>query len=459
MPKQAITCFSKHKPRHLETLASLVRIPSISFDGFDTAPMGEAAAALTALCKALGFEVQALGNPPCLVAERRVAQGLPTVALYAHYDVQPPGEASAWQSPPFTPTVREGRLYGRGTADDKGGILVHLAAIEAHLSAHQSLPVNVKLIFDGEEEVGSPGLAGLLQTQPECLAADALVVMDTSNPDTGLPGLTTSLRGTFFMDVEVEVSKTSLHSGMWGGPVPDAAMALAKMLAGLVDDEGRPLLEAPTRPPSEAEETALKALPFEREDFARQAGLLLGVHVLGESNPWRQNWHLPALTVNAFEASSRAQARNILNSGAYARLSIRTVPGMGAQEAGDWLETRLRTAAPWGVRLRLRRHDGGSGWRMDAGSPPAQAALRALTHGYGCQALAVGCGASIPLANQWAKSVGARRESPVLLLGVVDPASFTHAENESLHLGDWEKAVHSEIHLLAELPKVLKPSP
>ena len=463
MPKQAMACFSKHKSRHLETLASLVRIPSISFDGFDTTPMKEAAAALTASCKALGFEVQAFGNPPCLVAERHVAKGLPTVALYAHYDVQPPGEASVWQSPPFVATVREGRLYGRGTADDKGGIVVHLAAVEAWLAAHPSLPLNVKLIFDGEEEIGSPVLLGLLQTQPECLAADALVIMDAGNPDTGLPGLTTSLRGIFIMDVEVQVSTSSLHSGLWGGPVPDAAMALAKMLATLVDDEGKPRLEGPIRPLAKAEQQSLLALPFQREDFGLKAQLLPGVQVLGggggnANNPWHQNWYAPTLTVNAFEASSKAQARNILNSHAYARLSLRTVPELSAQVVGDWLEARLRAAAPWGVHLSLKKHDNCSWWRMDADSPPAQAALRALTQGYGRQALAIGCGASIPLANQWATSVGAKRESPVLLLGVVDPSSLTHAENESLHLGDWEKAVLSEIHLLGELKNVLKAS-
>jgi acetylornithine deacetylase/succinyl-diaminopimelate desuccinylase-like protein len=458
MPQQAISCFAKHKSQHLETLASLVRIPSISFDGFDTAPMGEAAAALKALCEALGFEVQAFGNPPCLIAERLVAKGLPTVALYAHYDVQPPGEVSAWQSPPFAASVREGRLYGRGTADDKGGIMVHLAAIEAWLEAHQSLPLNVKLIFDGEEEVGSLGLAALLQTHPERLAADALVVMDAGNPDTGLPALTTSLRGTFFMDVEVQVSQSSLHSGLWGGPVPDAAMALARMLSSLVDEEGQPLLGGAIRPPAEAEEEGLAAMPLGREDFGRQAGLLPGVHLLGggkEGNPWRQNGYAPALAVNAFEASSRVQARNILNSHAYARLSIRTVPELKTQEVGEWLEERLRTAAPWGVRLSLKKHDGGSWWRMDADSPPAQAALRALTRGYGRKALAMGCGASIPLANQWASAIGAKRESPLLLLGIADPPSLTHAENESLHLGDWEKAIHSEIYLLEELRKVL----
>jgi len=460
MSTQAIACFSKHKPRHLETLASLVGIPSISFDGFDAAPLGEAAAALTALCKALGFAVQAFGNPPCLVAQRHVAQGLPTVALYAHYDVQPPGETSAWQSPPFVATAREGRLYGRGTADDKGGIMVHLAAVEAWLAAQQSLPVNVKLIFDGEEEVGSPGLAKLLQTQPEHLAADALVMMDAGNPETGLPGLTTSLRGILLMDVEVQVSKTSLHSGLWGGPVPDAAMALAKMLASLVDDNGQPLLEGPLRPLAKAQEEGLWALPFQQEDFGRQAELLPGVQLLGEEtqgkNPWRQNWYAPALTVNAFEASSKAQARNILNSHAYARLSVRTVPEWSTQEVEAWLEARLRAAAPWGVKVNLQKHDSCSWWRMDADSLPAQAALHALSQGYGRQALAIGCGASIPLANQWAKSVGANRESPVLLLGVVDPASCTHAENESLHVGDWEKAVLSEIYLLEALQKALK---
>ncbi|MCL2626522.1 MAG: M20/M25/M40 family metallo-hydrolase [Cystobacterineae bacterium] len=463
MSQQALACFSQHKPRHLETLASLVRIPSISFAGFEAAPLAEAAAAVAALCRGLGFEVQTLGAPgapPCLVAYRHVAKDLPTLALYAHYDVQPPGEAALWQSPPFEATLREGRLYGRGTADDKGGIVVHLAAVEAWLEAHGSLPLNIKFIFDGEEEVGSLGLASLLQTQAQHLAANALVIMDAGNPDTGLPSLTTSLRGTFVMDVEIEVSKTSLHSGLWGGPVPDAAMALAKMLAGLTDEAGRPLLEGPLRPLAKAEEESLKALPFERQDYARHAGLLPGVELLtgeekGPSSPWRQNWYAPALSINAFEASSKAQARNIVNSRAYARVGIRTVPELSIQEVGAWLAQRLRAAAPWGVHVHLHTHDGGSWWRMDADSPPAQAALRALSQGYGRQALAIGCGASIPLANQWAQAMG--ETSPVLLLGIADPASATHAENESLHLGDWEKAVLSEIYLLGELKTVLKP--
>ncbi|MCL2012099.1 MAG: M20/M25/M40 family metallo-hydrolase [Cystobacterineae bacterium] len=464
MPQQAIACFSKNKARHLETLASLIGIPSISFAGFEAAPMAEAAAALTALCKALGFEVQSLGAPgapPCLVAHRQVAEGLPTVALYAHYDVQPPGEASLWKSPPFVATLREGRLYGRGTADDKGGILVHLAAIEAWLAAQHSLPLNIKLIFDGEEEIGSPGLEALLHTQPGQLAADALVIMDAGNLETGLPALTTSLRGIFCMDIEVQVAQSSLHSGLWGGPVPDAAMALSKMLASLVNEEGQPLLEGPFRPLAKAEEEALAKLPFKREAFAQQAGLLPGVQSLGgegcAGSPWRQNWYAPSLSINAFEASSRAQARNVLNSHAYARISIRTVPELSTPQVEEWLEKRLRAAAPWGVHLTLKGGEGCLWWRMDADSPPAQAALRALTRGFGREALAIGCGASIPLANQWAHTIGATRPSPILLVGVVDAASATHAENESLHLGDWEKAVLSEIHLFDELKTALKP--
>jgi len=426
--------------------------------------MVEAAGEVAGLCRGLGFEVQALGGPgapPCLVAHRHVSKALPTVAFYAHYDVQPPGEAALWRSPPFEATLREGRLYGRGTADNKGGIMVHVAAMEAWLSAHGSLPCNVKLIFDGEEEVGSLGLEGILRSQAGVLAADALVIMDASNLEVGLPSLTTSLRGTFVMEVEVAVSKTSLHSGLWGGPVPDAAMALAKMLAGLTDEGGHILLEGGcVRPLAKAEEEGLGAIPFGGEDYARQAGLLPGVEVLcgeGVSSAWRRNWYSPALSINAFEASSKAQARNILNSRAYARIGIRTVPEFSSQEVGAWLERRLRAAAPWGVQLSLKGYDGASWWRMDADSLPAQAALRALSLGYGQQALAVGCGASIPLANQWTQAMGAA--SPVLLLGIADPASAMHAENESLHLGDWEKAVFSEIYLLEVLKTVLGARP
>ncbi len=242
--EKALTHHASHQAEYLEELKKLVRIPSVSFVGFDKAQVRKSAEATCDLMRRKGLEnVQVLDMPnahPYAYGEWKKAAGRPTLLLYAHHDVQPAGEVSKWIIPdPFEPTEKDGRLFARGAADDKAGILVHIAAIDSWLKAHGSLPVNVKMIVEGEEEAGSGSLPAFLKKHRDMLQADAIVLTDTSNFETGLPSITTALRGIVVVQVEVKALKQAVHSGMWGGPVPDPAMALCKILARLVDDKGR----------------------------------------------------------------------------------------------------------------------------------------------------------------------------------------------------------------------------
>lgn len=467
MPETPVDLALAHAERngaiYVDELKRLVRIPSVSFAGFPEAEVARSADAVAELLRRRGFErVEVLrveGAHPYVVGERIEDPAAPTVLLYAHHDVQPAGDPGAWRSPPFEPVERDGRLYGRGAADDKAGVILHAAAVDAWVRGARRLPLNVKIVIEGEEEIGSEHLPAFLARHRERLSADAMVLADTGNVETGVPSITVALRGLVTVDVEVRALEQSLHSGMWGGPVPDPAMALARMLSSLVDADGQiavPGLLERVRPLTLAQREAIAALPVGPEEFRRQARLRPGVALLGGRHPLETIWWRPSLTVNALQASSRRDARNIVNDAAWARVGVRLVPDQDPAEVRERLVAALRAAAPWGVELTFAVETAGPPWATDLAHPAFAAAFRALEKGYGRRALAVGCGGSIGFVEPFARALGG---APAILVGVEDPASSPHSENESVDLADLHRGIRSAIHLLGELGEALRPAP
>jgi acetylornithine deacetylase/succinyl-diaminopimelate desuccinylase-like protein len=458
----ALAHYEKNAAIYLDELKRLVRIPSVSFPGFPEVEVARSAEAVAELLRRRGFEkvdvLRVDGAHPYVFGERIEDPSLPTLLLYAHHDVQPAGETEAWRTPPFEPTEREGRLFARGAADDKAGILVHAAAVDSWVRAVRKMPLNVKIVVEGEEEIGSEHLTSFIGRYRSRLDADAMVLTDTGNVDAGVPSVTIALRGLVAVEVEVRALEQSVHSGMWGGPVPDPAVGLAKMIAALVDAEGRitlPGVYDDVRPLSKEQRDAIAALPVSADDFRRLARMRPGVTLFGGGrHPLELNWWEPALAVNAIQASTKKDARNIINDAAWARIGVRLVPDMDPGKVRDALLDALRKATPWGLELSTNVLTSGAPWITDVSHPVFAAAFRSLERGFGRPALAIGCGGSIGFVEPFAEALGG---VPALLIGVEDPASNPHSENESLHLGDFQKAIRSAIHLYAELAAVLRP--
>ncbi len=452
----ALKYYNDHKSDNLIDLKNLVRIPSISFPGFDAAPVIQCAEAVVSLLKKSGLrDVRMLetgAGHPSVFGQWTEAPGKPTILLYAHYDVQPTGREALWTTPPFDPSERNGRLYGRGAADDKGGVVMCSSAVRSYLQANSALPINVKILIEGEEEVGSTNLSRVLDQNIELLSADAVLIADSENFDSGIPTLTASLRGIVTVNVEVRSLTSSVHSGTWGGPLPDPVIALSKMIASLVDNEGNPavpgVLDA-VRGATQSEKAGLNALPFDEALFRKQSKLLDGVRITGgEGTVYEKMWYRPSIAVNAVEASSRKQAANIINDVAWARIGIRIVPDMDPTATLEQLANHLRKQAPWGVQVAIEPESPSRWWKTDTAGPVFEAAMRSLEQGYGSKPVVVGAGGSIPFVQTVIEALGG---VPALLFGVGDPYTAAHSENESLLIDDWEKGCRSLIHLFAEL--------
>ncbi len=432
-------------PQAVTDLASLVRIPSIWADPTHRRDTHRSAAAVAELALGAGAAsvdiVAAKGGGPAVLAHWPGPPGSKTVLLYAHHDVQPTGGDNLWTSPPFAPTERDGRLYGRGAADDKAGVMLHLAVIRAFLSMDATPPVGITLFIEGEEESGSPTLSALLAEQHGRLAADVIIIADSGNPATDVPALTTSLRGLVDCIVEVAMLERPMHSGVYGGPVGDALTALCRLLATLHDDKGRvavPGLVVRTHATPDLDEAT----------FRCDVGLLDGVELIGVGTLPERLWYQPAIAVLGIDAPSVARAANVLLPSARAAVSLRLAPGDDPAHAQTQLAEHLRAHAPWGARVTVTPGAAGAPFELDPVGAIYDAARRTFAAAYGNAAVEMGIGGSIPFIAEFARAFPC---AAVLVTGVGDPASRWHGIDESLSLDMFGKAVLAEALLLAEL--------
>jgi acetylornithine deacetylase/succinyl-diaminopimelate desuccinylase-like protein len=453
----------QHAAETLTRLGELVRIPSVSAEGFPAAEVRRSAEAIAALLREAGLEnvelLELPGHHPYVYADWLHATGAPTLLVYGHHDVQPPGRPERWVTPAFEPSERDGRLYGRGAVDDKGTFVTHVAALRAWLETAGRLPLNVKLLVEGEEEIGSPGLVGFLKRYGPRLAADVAVLADTGNFDVGHPALTYQLRGICQVDVEVRCLKQPVHSGFFGGPTPDAVRILAGLIAGLEKSDGSldvPGLYRDVAKPGARQLRRLRALPWVDARFRASAAMRPGTRYVGERahSVWERLWTRPALSVIALEAHPFAGSSNQVIDAARARLSLRTVPRMDERKAGALLVRRLTTRPPSGARVTARVTGTARWWTTDPEGPAFEAARRALHAGYGREAAMIGAGGSIGFVKPFSTALGG---VPCLLMGVEDPDSAIHSENESVHLADFHKAMRAAVHLYDELARALQP--
>ena len=428
-------------PSAIADLHRLISIPSISSMPEHDADVAACADAVSGLFRDLGAsEVKLLdgGGKPAVWANFPGPEGTPTVLLYAHYDVQPTGDTDAWTSPAFEPTERDGRLYARGSADDKGGVALHVAALRVF---DGKPPVGVKVFIEGEEEVGSPTMPTLLDRYRDELAADVYVVADSVNWEVGKPSLTTSLRGVADCQVTVSTLAEGLHSGQFGGVVPDALTALCRLLATLHDDAGNVAIEGLVT-------GTAPDLDYPEDRLLEETGLLEGVSQIGDGSVVERMWFKPAASVLAIDATPVAKASNTLIPSARAKVSVRLVPGQDPAAAAKALEEHLRRNAPWGAHVDVVAGQCGAPGRITLEGERAEAAKTAFREAFGVDAVEIGCGGSIPIVAEFADR---NPDALVLVTAVTDPNSRMHGIDESLDLGDFAKAALAETLLLNNL--------
>lgn len=430
-------------------LENLVRIPSVAFDGFDHSHVVRSCEAVAQLLRDAGMPdvrtVTAEGptgktGQPAVIGRRPAPPGAPTVLLYAHHDVQPAGDAANWdQDDPFEPVERDGRLYGRGAADDKAGIMAHVAALRAF---GDDLPVGVTVFVEGEEEFGSDSLEALITQNREALAADVIVIADSANWDVGQPGLTTSLRGILNAYVEVKTLKQAVHSGMFGGPVPDALTTLCRLLATLHDEEGNVAVEGLVHGPA-----APLDLPESR--LREESGMLDGVELIGSGRIVERLWTKPTATVLGVDAPGARESANALQPAARAKISLRLAPGDDHVSALEALRRHLAAHVPWGAQLDVTSDHGGNPSVIQAQGPRYDAARAAFSEAWdGVQPVDMGVGGAIPFIATFQEMFP---EAAILVTGVEDPDARAHGPNESLHLEEFARVCLAEALLLRNL--------
>lgn len=434
---------------YIDTLCSLVAIPSISFDNFDQKYVLQSAEKVKELFEKAGLtNIQFLLPPsgrPSVYGESLTSPDKPTVLLYAHHDVQPPMREALWDTKPFKGVQKGDRLYGRGTADDKAGIVTHLAALEQVRAWKKGDGPNLKFLIEGEEESGSAGFAEILKKNAQLLKCDAVIVADLGNFAKGTPSITTTLRGMSAVAIELKATKAPLHSGSWSGPIPDPAQVLCRMIASLTDGKGNiliPHFEDTLVPPTEAELASYKSLGMTEKIFRNDGGILDNVQLkVPEDEILISLWRKPSIVVTAIESGSRLNAGNVLQNMAYARIGIRLAPGMDADVATQQLVEFLQGQVPYGLECNIVTEDGASPFVTDTTHPFFKKMSDSMAKAYETETKFIGCGASIPGAEYFRNTFG---DIPILLVGIEDPECNAHGENESLYLPDFEHGIVAE---------------
>ena len=423
-------------------LERLVRMPSVSADPSAGAHLRASADDVALQLRSAGLDevdvLTAAGGHPAVVGHRAAPPGAPTVLLYAHHDVQPAGDLTAWESDPFEPVERDGRLYGRGAADDKAGVVLHCAALRA---LGDGLAVGVTVLVEGEEEIGSPTLPSLLAEHRERFAADVVVLADSTNWRIGVPALTTTLRGGVNAVVEVRTLHHAVHNGVYGGPVPDALTALCRLLATLHDENGDVAVAGLSR-------GDMDPLDLTPDRLRVDAGVVDGVSLLGTGHLTSRLWAGPAVSVVGIDAPAVDSAAMTLVPSARAKVTLRVGPGDDASTAAEALAAHLRHHAPWGATVSVTTGKAVQPFAADTSGPAYTAARAAFAEAWGVPPVDIGVGGSIDFVGKIARELP---DAEFLITGVEDPDTRAHGANESLHLADFEKACLAEALLLARL--------
>lgn len=454
--EKIIEYINRNRQRYIDELVEIVKIPSISCSSEHSADVQRCAVYLKERLLAAGLmRAEVIPTPlhPVVYAEWLGAPGRPTVLIYGHYDVQPVEPLDQWMSPPFEPEIRHGELYGRGTVDDKGQVYAHLMAVEAWMKNEGRLPINVKFIVEGEEEIGSLHLESFLNEHRQLLQADVVVISDTPMLDRGVPSICYGLRGLTYMEIEVEGPTMDLHSGSFGGIVANPANVLCQIVAQLKDAEGRvtiPGFYDKVVPLSEDERARLAALPFDEQQYLALTGSPAPFGEPGYTTLERM-WARPTLDVNGFVSGHTGEgSKTIIPSKALAKVSMRLVPHQDPDEIAEQFIAYVHAIAPPTVRVQVRKLSAGAGFLAPYDHPAFQAAIDALEQGFGTKAVFIREGGSIPFVNTIYEALNV----PCILLGLGLPDENSHAPNEKLNLVNYHQGIISCAYLYQALANV-----
>ncbi len=443
----------EHHPQYLDQLFELLRIPSISTDSRHQVDMERAAQWVRDRLRAAGCtrsEIHATEGHSIVYGEWLGAPGEPTILVYGHYDVQPVDPIEQWHTPPFEPTIRDGRIYARGAADDKGQFIIHVNALEAHLKTAGTCPVNVKFLIEGEEEIGSEHLTSFVEANRKKLACNAVVVSDTAMFDRGVPSICHGLRGLTYLQIDVRGTDTDLHSGTFGGAVMNPAFALVRMLADLKDAKGKiriPGFYDRVRRLTTAERRAIASLPHNEAKYRRAIG---APELFGEAGftTLERTWARPTLEINGIWGGFTGEgAKTVIPAEAHAKVSCRLVPDQTPREIARKVEAYLRKKAPRAVRVKVRELHGGDAWLAETDHPALQAAGRAVQRAYGKVPVFMREGGSIPVIATFDRIL----RVPAVLLGIGLHDDNLHAPNEKLDLDNFFRGNEAAAYLMEEI--------